>query len=96
MVFPQSMHRRVLKKKNMADGRAKLCVASSSKEDMCSSCFITTKYTCLKCKILFATTVRCLRKMKIPMVGHPLKALGTMRALCTGVCKRRQESGVRA
>ena len=35
----------------MADGRAKLCVASTSEEDMYSSCFITTKYTCLKCKI---------------------------------------------
>ena len=35
----------------MGAWRAKLSVTSSSEADMCSSCFRTTKYKCLKCKI---------------------------------------------
>lgn len=50
-VFSQSMHRTVLKEKKPAAWQAKLSVKSCNEADMCSSCFSTTKYKCLKTKI---------------------------------------------
>ena len=88
MVFPQSMRRRVLKKKNMTDGWAKLCVASSSEEGMYSSCFSTTKYTCLKCKIPIFNNGSVFEKDEDSSGWAPLKSVGSLRALCTDVCKR--------
>ena len=86
------MRRRVLKKKNMADGQTKLqCVASSSEEDMYSSCFSTTKYTCLKCKIPICNNCSVFEKDEDSSGWAPLKSVGSLRALCTGVCKRRTE-----
>ena len=41
----------VEEKNNMAAWWAKLSVTSSSKANMCSSCFSMTKYKCLKSKI---------------------------------------------
>ena len=91
-VFPQSMHRRVMEKKNMADGRAKLCVASFSEEGMYSSCFSTTKYTCLKCKIPIFNNCSVFEKDENSSGWAPLKRVGSLRTrLCTGVCKRRTE-----
>ena len=85
------MGRRVLKKKNMADGRAKLCVASSSEEDMYSSCFSTTKYTCLKCNIPICNNCSVFEKDEDSSGWAPLKSVGSLRALCTSVCKRHTE-----
>ena len=79
-VFPQSMRR-----------RAKLCVASSSEEDMYSSCFSTTKYTCSKCKIPVCNNCSVFEKDEDSSSWAPLKSVGSLRALCTGVCKRRTE-----
>ena len=91
-VFPQSIRRRVLKKKNMVGGRVKLCVASSSEEDMYSSCFSTTKYTCLKCKIPICNNCSVFEKDKDSSGWAPLnESVGSLRALCTGVCKRHTE-----
>ena len=73
----------------MADGRAKLCVASSSEEDMYSSCFSTTKYTCLKCKIPICNNCSVFEKDEDSSGWAPLKSVGSLRALSTGVCKRR-------
>ena len=86
------MGRRVMEKKNMADGRAKLCVASSSEEGMYSSCFSTTKYTCLKCKIPIFNNCSVFEKDEDSSGWAPLKGVGSLRTLCTGVCKRRTEN----
>ena len=77
----------------MVDGRAKLCVASStsSEEDMYSSCFSTTKYTCLKCKIPICNNCSVFEKDEDSSGWAPLKSVGSLRALCTVVCKRRTE-----